>query len=263
MEERDFASDASKMGWVTEDEWKGKPDAWRPAKEFVERGENIVPILKDRLKKVEGKYEKDREKIKNLETDIKSIIKLNKSAEKKGFNAAKKEYDLKIKELDLEEFDAVQDGDVEKFKEVKEKKEALDEPEKPEETKEETNIHPDFEDWSKKNDWYQKDDELTEYAEFVGDRLRKGGETAEGLDFFKKVEDKVKNAFPTKFTNPNRDEPDKTESGNPAPVKKGKKTFSDLPDDAKEAYNRLKKRFEMNGHEYKKETYVESYFEED
>jgi hypothetical protein len=40
---------ASSRGWVPKDEWDGDPEEWRPAKEFIDRGELF--------KKIEDKIE--------------------------------------------------------------------------------------------------------------------------------------------------------------------------------------------------------------
>lgn len=53
VDPQEVEQEARKMGWVEEELWKGDPDKWRPAEEFVERGKNIVPILRDRLEKME------------------------------------------------------------------------------------------------------------------------------------------------------------------------------------------------------------------
>ena len=49
----EIEEEARKLGWVKQEEWKGDPDKWRPAEEFVERGRNIVPIMRERLEKLE------------------------------------------------------------------------------------------------------------------------------------------------------------------------------------------------------------------
>jgi uncharacterized membrane protein YqaE (UPF0057 family) len=36
---------ATKMGWTPKTEFRGDPDKWRPADEFVERGENMLPFV--------------------------------------------------------------------------------------------------------------------------------------------------------------------------------------------------------------------------
>ena len=42
----DDISKAREMGWLPKDKWRGNPDNWRSAKEFVKRGEDFLPIIK-------------------------------------------------------------------------------------------------------------------------------------------------------------------------------------------------------------------------
>ena len=35
---------AMESGWVPQDQWEGDPDAWRPAKEYLDRGELFTKI---------------------------------------------------------------------------------------------------------------------------------------------------------------------------------------------------------------------------
>src|SRR3990167_4165256 len=68
---REVEAKAREMGWKPKDEYKDDPDKWRPADEFLRRGEEILPFvqkenrrLKERLSKVETE---SAEKIANLE----------------------------------------------------------------------------------------------------------------------------------------------------------------------------------------------------
>jgi len=156
-EEESVNEKASQMGWVPQDEWKGDPDRWRPADEFVQRGENIIPIIRDRMDK--------------LEADLKIATKSNKQAvaraEKKASESAYKqatsEYEAKLAELDKKELEAFDEADSEKFQEVKKERLNLKEPEKP---KEEPAGNPVFEEWAKKNTWYDDDSVLQRNADF-------------------------------------------------------------------------------------------------
>ena len=103
------------MGWMPLEEFKGNPDRWRPADEFVQRGENYVPILKDRVKK--------------LEEDLSIALKVTKAeladVKKQGYEQAKAEFEKKTKELDEKELEAVETQDVEKFTKIKKEREGL------------------------------------------------------------------------------------------------------------------------------------------
>ena len=42
---------ATRMGWTDKESYTGPAERWVDAKTFIERGETILPILKDRLRK--------------------------------------------------------------------------------------------------------------------------------------------------------------------------------------------------------------------
>jgi len=245
----EFTEKAANMGWVPEDQWKGKPELWRPAKDFVERGENIIPILKDRLEKLEADHKIALQSNKNEIARIK----------KESYEKATKEYEAKLAELDAKEIAAFQDADTDEFHKVKKERETLKAPEPPKEEAQEL-INPEFEDWSKKNAWYQEKPDLTAEADAYADVLLKRTPNIPAKELYAKVEKFIKAANPDVFTNPKRDEPSSVEGGSGAPNKGGNK-FSDLPDDAKASYTRLAAKFKAQGKTFTKEEFTESYNE--
>ena len=42
------------MGWRPREEWNGHPDAWKPADEFVRRGDEVLPIVRARATRAEA-----------------------------------------------------------------------------------------------------------------------------------------------------------------------------------------------------------------
>ena len=142
---------AEKTGWVPKEEWKGNPDQWRPAEEFVERGEKIAPILKDRNRKLEEKFD-------NLESEMKTIIGTQKAeierVKAESYDRAKTDYEAKLVRLDAKELEAFSEGDVDEFQKVTKEKINLKPPEKPVETQAPPKSTPVFNEWHKQNDWY-------------------------------------------------------------------------------------------------------------
>jgi len=238
---------ARQMGWVSQEEWKGDPGKWRPAEEFVERGENIIPILKDRVSK--------------LEEELQISLKLNKAeieAVKKATLAqAQKDYEKQLDELRKQKFEAVQSGDVEQYTKIERQEKNLKPPEEPK--SQETPV---FAEWKAKNSWYGADKDLTDWAEFVAAKIHTENPNMEEKAFYESVASRVKTQYPDKFTNPNREKPDMVEGGGAKPSGGKGKTWSDLPDSAKSAYARLAKKFEDKGRKLDKDTYVKGYFEE-
>src|SRR5688572_12359429 len=47
-------AEAKEMGWKPKEAWKGDPEGWRPADEFVKRGKEILPIVTKKLKDTEA-----------------------------------------------------------------------------------------------------------------------------------------------------------------------------------------------------------------
>jgi hypothetical protein len=258
---RNYEDEAREMGWVPEEEWKGDKAQWRGAEEFVNRGEKIVPILKDRLGKTE-------ERLSKTEEDLQMVIKLNREevnrARQEGYEKAKAKYNKDLQELQVEEIEAVSEADTKKYAEIQQKKAQLKEPEKPAEEPTQTEPSPVFKEWHKKNPWYEKDEVLTRYSMALVPDIRNQHPEYNEEQFFAEIDRVLRKDFPDKFKNPNREKDGGVEGGAGGEKGKGgKKTWSDLPDNAKAAYKRLEKRFENQGREIKKEDYVKQYFEED
>src|SRR3990172_12212288 len=45
--------EARQLGWTPKEEWKGNPEKWIDAKAFVERGQEIMPILRSNNKRLQ------------------------------------------------------------------------------------------------------------------------------------------------------------------------------------------------------------------
>lgn len=249
-EENDVTAKAAEMGWVPKEEWKGDPEKWRPAEEFVSRGENILPILKDRVSK--------------LESDLKVALSANKheieQVKKESYARAKAEYDKQLADLEKLEVEAFKTGDADVYLEVKNAKAAIKAPVEPEQASED----PVFVDWKDKNPWYQSDKELADYADFISHKImaeHSGKITKSALA--EEMTKRTKAAFPSKFTNPKRSEAGAVEGGATSPSgKSGGKKFSDIPEEAKAQYARMAKNFERQGRKFTKEQYAEAYFEQ-
>jgi len=255
-EGENFEAKAAKMGWVPQDEWHGDPKAWRPAKEFVERGENIIPILNSRLEK--------------LEAELQMAAKLNKKEleemKVQSYERAKSEYEQKLSDLREKENQAFLEGDQEAWDKIREQRDKIKPPEEVK-VEQEAPESPDFAPWVEKNPWFKEDEELRLYAEnvYAGivNAMNQQGKILPDKDLYKKVEVAVKGAYPEKFTNPRREEPSSVEGGSESsPKKSGGKSFNDLPADAKATYKRLADKFKMQGRELTKDQYATSYFED-
>lgn len=251
---------AQKMGHISKEDWidMGKdPDEWRSPEEFVERGENIVPIMRDRIDKLE----------KTIETLTKHVKTQVEKAEERALTEAKKSYEQEIARLKAERVKAVDDGDVEKFEELDNKINSLDPPQEP--AGEKPAADPHFEAWHANNPWYapdldnvgSADRDMTIFALAVANDPELIKENLPPDKFYQRVEERVRANFPHKFQNKNREQVDMVESTTPAPPKTNGKTWADIPSDAKATYKRTAAELEREyGKDYVKENFTQEIF---
>ena len=183
---------AREQGWVSKEEWvKDGRDAneWRPAKEFVERGELFKSIhqIKRELKQTKAAHD--------------ALTQHHKYVFEKAYTKA-------LNDLKLEKRQAMRNEDMAKVVEVEEKIEALTEEKEQEAQRFQqqqvqaaaaNNVQPAFQEWVSRNQWYTTDSEMREFAEAVGHiyMQKTPGFTPE--DVLKHVEAKVRKQYSEKF----------------------------------------------------------------
>ena len=116
-------SKARSMGWVPEDEFRGPKTQWRDAKEFVERGENVLPIVNSLLKKERAKTSTLEAKIEKLSTDFET--KFNRLSQMSDLALERQKEQLERQFSSVKER-AVESGDMDAYRAAdKAEKEAL------------------------------------------------------------------------------------------------------------------------------------------
>lgn len=228
-ESAEVEAEASKMGWTPKDQFKGDPDKWRPADEFVERGKQMVPLLRAQVKKQERQ-------IAELTSTTKQFAEFATKAEKRGYDSA-------LAALKAERAEAVANGDGAAFTRVDEQIEEL-KAEVAEKTKVSTKADdiddPVFDEWKGRNAWLN-DPKMEAFGNASAQFLRSTGVTATGAEFLDMVTKEVKAKFPEKFENPRRASAPTVEGGTPAARKGGGKSFVDMPADARKECERMAK----------------------
>jgi len=244
---------ARAMGWTPKDEFKGDPAKWRDAGEFVERGENLLPLVKAQNKRLE-----------------REVAELKQTTREMGDYLSKTEqraYDRALADLKQQRKEALAAGDGDAFEKADEQiktveREAAEKAAKRAEKKDD-GPDPVYAEWESRNAWL-KDTELSEYAEFAAQKLRASGEKATGAEFLDMVAERVKKQFPAKFTNPRRESAQAVEGAAPA-ARRGGKSYADMPAEARAACDRMAKNG-FGGDEKAmakfKADYVKQYFDE-
>lgn len=180
---------AMEQGWVPEDQWDGEPEAWRPAKEFVDRGELFKKI--DEVKRENKQLKQGIDELSKHHAKVREV-----------------EYQRALATLKAQKRDALADGDADKVVEIDERIDATKEAQRQSanQPQQQAEAVPDprFEAWVNKNTWYNNDRIMKAAADEVARELVLRGER-DNARILTEVEKRIKQEFPQKFTNPNRE----------------------------------------------------------
>lgn len=192
---------AMEAGWVPEAEWNGEADKWRPAKEYLDRGE-LFKKIED-----QGRTMKD---MKRAIEDLKHLNAKTREVEyARALASLKSQKKTALEEGDADAVIKLDDDiDLVKAEQNKLMYTASTQTETPQE----------FVDWVNKNKWYENDPGMRGYADALGRSLGVKGMLPEQV--LQEVEKEVRKTFSDKFNNPNRNKPGAVEGS----TKTGKST---------------------------------------
>lgn len=118
---------AREGGWAPRNEWRGNPDIWIDAPEFVRRGETYVPFVKKQLRETEGELRRTREEVATLRNTVedqnrtlRELVDMAKTANQQG-------YDRALRDLKAQQRAAAEAGDLVKHDQVTEQLDAMQE----------------------------------------------------------------------------------------------------------------------------------------
>lgn len=210
-------------GWVPKEEWKGDPDKWKSKEQWIEDGENILPIVQSQLNQ--------------MKEDLKESKAANQQAGEffRDYQQRQEKETAVLKEkLEKAKQQAVTDGDGEAFIKAEQDLANL------QPTKEQ--MTPVQQGFIENNTWYGKNEDLTIFADGVADRLVQQGFIDQSPAYFEELTRRVKDRFPKEFENPNRQRAGNVEDGGTRERKDSKAHVADnLPDEAKAAGERFVK----------------------
>lgn len=262
--EVDIETQARSLGWSPKEHFKGDPRHWVDAETYVNRGEQIMPILRQNNRKLEGELTSTKSELAALKAQLDAS---NAAiAELKNFNSLTARDKAKGTKADLIRgiTEAREAGDVEREvtlqDQLSETNTAIREAEKNADSKnrgeaERSEAKPTpaadsaaidaakavFSAWRSENTWYDEDPVKHGLAEGFAVKLRKDGTDLTGRAFFDEIGRQV--AAYTGGTKREAPRNDKVEgggrgSGNGGGSSAGK-SFADLPPEAKTACDRF------------------------
>ena len=252
------------FGWVPKEEFRGSDDDWVDAEVFVKRGKEINPILR---KNNELLMKKLDEKAKEIDS-IKASVEEFKKFQKESFERKTAEYEISIAELKSKKREAIAEGNGDAVVDIDDQIDSLKEAQREAKAEAKTKAEvpptaqasipddPELQSWLGRNQWFGPDTEMTDVANGLGASVRRQFPHLTGRDFLDKLDDKVKEYFPHKFTG-NKSKGSAVDSSGSVrgSGSSGKKSYDNLPADAKQACDR----FIKNGWIKSKQEYIDSY----
>lgn len=265
-------AEASPMGWVPKDKYRSDPAKWVTAKEFLDKGRIVLPILRKQNQELHGELSTLRQKDVARETEMRSIKAALKAIEdsqeedladrvtatklelEEGIAAASEAGDhRRLAKLTVDLTELVM---AEKLKGQKPAKAATVE------TPQSAPVTPEHRAWMGENtDWYGKDEEKTRTAIAFGHVIAAEGKG--GAAFYAELDKRLTKYYGTGAAPKTPDS--KVAGGAPAGGGGGSgadepKGFADLPKDAKDTCIRLERKMVGEGKPHKdKASWQKSY----
>jgi len=247
--------EARAQGWVSKEEFHGPEEHWTDAETFVKRGNEINPILRKHNKELKSELEK-------VKLDAKEAIEAAKEFreyQKTEFEKKRKTLEAELAQLRAQRKDAISSGDgdtvdaIEQQMElVKEEAASIKEPEEKKPANTPPPIDATLQSWLDKNDWYGVDEEVTEITNTLAASIRRKNPNIVGQDFLDALDERlidrgIKKGKPVAV---------QSVEGNTGRrvASTSKKSYANLPADAKAACDKFVKQKLMT-----QEEYVEAY----
>jgi hypothetical protein len=188
--------EAVAQGWVPKEEFQGDEHKWVDAGEFLRRGELFKKI--EQVSKTAKRAEQTLAEFKAHYAKVKET-----------------EYQHALETLKAERKAALVNGDYERVDDIETrmdnvKAEAATVQTEIKQTTQPPEVYPEVAAWVERNKWYNQDLPMKAYADTVAAQLNKQGITGPAL--LKGIDEEIRKAFPTKFSNPNRERPGAVES---------------------------------------------------
>ena len=278
--EQDIEARARAMGWKPQSEYRGPPAAWRDAATFVAKGENDLPIVRERLRHQNQAVEDLKRQNEEIRETLRYTSDMVRKSEERGYNRA-------LAEAKAEREAAVDAGDRAAFRAAEAKITDLekDKPKPPPAATAPASVPPEVQEWVEANPWFREDRELGAQADALHTSLQRRMPGLSLKENLARVTAAIKAANPEKFPAPTRaadsdpevepdpdnprrrGPPDVSSSSTPARRERpDAQTFNNLPEDSKAAFAKYSRQFKDTKPGWKpitKEEWAAAYFGEE
>jgi hypothetical protein len=238
--------EAKSLGWVPLEKFRGNKEQWVDADEFVERGKNVMPILRATNDRLRNELLTRDRKIDTLQRTLEGATTAIQRLEAHYTAANKRAVEIAKAQLKEDLKGAIEDRDVDRELEIRDKIEELrvagDKVEpvaKPSDKKDppSSDLSPEFKEWQDENPWYGEDKKRTKAILRIAEDLRDEGNKLVGKEFMDECLQKLEEQeADTTTTIPPQRRPSKVDTGNPAAGGPSSgKGWNSLPKEAQQA----------------------------
>lgn len=254
-------NEARLQGWVPKEEFRGDESDWIDANTFVQRGKEINPILRKNNERIQKELDLTKKQMEELRATTEEF----KKFQKESYDRKLQEYEEQIKDLKELKKKAVSEGDGELVVELDDRIEALKDQKAnskpPEASKKDDSpqVDPEIqkavEDWVETNKWYKTDSKLAAATDAIAAQVRKDNPFLVGKEFFDEVDKALADTFtPERLGKKTRPRGMVDSGGQGSSGSTNKKTYENLPPEAKQACDKFVKQKLMS-----REDYINSY----
>ena len=243
----DIEARARRMGWSPKNEFRGDPARWTSAEDFLRRGEEELPIARERARRLDRVVEEMGKELKDARAIMEEMRARDEKRDQRAYERAKAE-------LLAQREEAVRNADTAGFQAIDARMTALeaDRAPKPEPRTANANTPqppaPEIVEWVGRQPWWNRNQEATVVAVTLEQQLTKDHPTMATAERLALVERRIRAAYPEEFPATRRDTPaavSPSTNGAAPRNRDGKLTFDMLPADeradARKAYAKYKK----------------------
>ena len=196
---------ARQLGWHPQSEYRGPPGQWKDAKTFMEHGQNILPVLRDNLKRALDAGVKQADELAQVKQSMAEQAQALKEMREMARTAGERSYKQAIADMETERRAAVAAGDTEAYDEVSQKIKAAEAerekaiPPKESPTPPANRVPQEVLDFVNSNPWYNEDAELNREMQAAHVYLKTKSPGQSLADNLAEAKSMVAKAFPEKF----------------------------------------------------------------
>jgi hypothetical protein len=193
---------AREMGWVPETEFKGDPARWRPADEFVQRGEEVLPIVNARARRAEARVAELEKTVSGHADTVARMERMTEVALKQQRQQIESKFEAQKREAvrlgDETAYDNAEKAQTAALKEF-DTESAKPEVEKPKPGQMPARDVATLTEWKADNTWFTADRRMTAAADDHFEAIQKEMPGASMADKLAEMRARVEAEFPTKF----------------------------------------------------------------